>query len=323
MLSYSIAIRTLGLGGDKFLKEMESISRQTIQPQKILVYIADGYTIPKTPFGSEIYIYVKKGMVSQRLLDYDDIDSDVIFMLDDDVELEQDSAEKMLRAMEEHGADCVGAETFLTHKLPLLKKIEIAMTGWVFPAFKPKWAFHINKDAAFSYNNNPTEAFYWSQSCPGPAFMIKKSVYQTIRLQDEIWLDSLGFAYGDDMLETYKVYVNGFRLGVLYDSGCKHLDAGTSSNDFRKGEKRLFIKAKAILAIWWRAILSPMDSTIARLYTFLIFLSKCLWITSGLAIYSIFKLSLSPVQTYIQGLISGWKFVHSPEFRNLPPYRVA
>ena len=40
---YSIAIRTLGTSGDKFVRELESIKRQTLQPERVIVYIAEGY----------------------------------------------------------------------------------------------------------------------------------------------------------------------------------------------------------------------------------------------------------------------------------------
>ena len=37
--SYSIAIRTLGKGGEKYKQELESICHQSIQPDKVIVYI--------------------------------------------------------------------------------------------------------------------------------------------------------------------------------------------------------------------------------------------------------------------------------------------
>ena len=87
VLTYSIAIRTLGTSGDKFIKELRSIVSQTVQPEKVVVYIAEGYSRPEVTVGKEEYVWVKKGMMTQRALPYDEISSDCILMLDDDVRL--------------------------------------------------------------------------------------------------------------------------------------------------------------------------------------------------------------------------------------------
>ena len=91
--TYSIAIRTLGTAGEKFRKELESLCAQTVRPERVVVYIAEGYEGPKFTVGSEEYVWVPKGMMSQRVLPYDEITSDCILMLDDDVLLAPDSAE--------------------------------------------------------------------------------------------------------------------------------------------------------------------------------------------------------------------------------------
>ena len=143
MLSYSIAIRTLGTAGAKYLEELRSITRQTIQPEKVVVYIADGYERPKEQIGREEYVWVKKGMMAQRALQYNEISSDCILLMDDDVLLAPDSAERLLHAMEDQSADCVGADTFKNQDLPIAGKIYAAVTSLVFPreykAFERAW----------------------------------------------------------------------------------------------------------------------------------------------------------------------------------------
>ena len=74
IMEYIVVIRTLGTAGDKYQQLLDSLNKQTIQPSKILVYIAEGYSIPKETIGKEQYIYVKKGMVAQRALPYDEVD---------------------------------------------------------------------------------------------------------------------------------------------------------------------------------------------------------------------------------------------------------
>ena len=40
-MNYTAVIRTLGKAGEKYQTLLESLDRQTIQPSKILVYIAE------------------------------------------------------------------------------------------------------------------------------------------------------------------------------------------------------------------------------------------------------------------------------------------
>lgn len=56
-INYTAVIRTLGIAGDKYQTLLDSLNKQTIQPSKILVYIAEGYSIPKETIGKEQYIY--------------------------------------------------------------------------------------------------------------------------------------------------------------------------------------------------------------------------------------------------------------------------
>ena len=80
----------------------------------------------------------------------------------------------------------------------------------------------------------------------------RKEALIKIHLEDELWLDKLGFAYGYDQLETYKLHANSGRLGVLYDTGITNLDAQSSSGAFRKGAEYFFVRTKAMFMVWWR-----------------------------------------------------------------------
>lgn len=314
MLSYSIAIRTLGTAGEMFRRELESISIQTVQPEKVVVFIAEGYSRPDFTIGKEEYVWVRKGMIAQRALRYDEISSDCILMLDDDVELAPNSAEMLLRALEENDAGCVGADVFQNQSLPFMIKIYAALINLVFPHCSSKWAFKVHPNGSFSYNNRPSKAFYWSQSCGGPAMLWRKSAYDRIHLEDERWLDSLGFAYGDDALETYKLHRNGGRLGVLYDSGIQNLDAGTSSTAFRKSPERIYIRTKASFMIWWRSIYrNGKDTSWSRFLAATAFGVKTIWLVPAMCV-------TGKVGSYFRGLRDGWKAVHTAEFQTLPPY---
>lgn len=321
MLTYSIAIRTLGTAGEKFREELLSITRQTIQPERVIVYIAEGYPRPEFTVGREEYVWVKKGMVAQRVLPYDEIESDVILMLDDDVRLSPDSAEKMLAAMEQYGADCVGADTFKNQDMSFAAKFRSAVANLVFPHWSNKWAFKIRRNGSFLYNNNPKREFYWSQSCAGPASMWRKSVYGQLQLEEELWLDRLPFAYGEDVVIFYKLYKAGFRLGILYDAGCDHLDGGASSIAFRKSSQWVHTRTMASFIIWWRVIYrTTKECSADRIYTAICFTLKCLWLLGLMSGLSVIMLSPKYIASYIKGLTDGWRYVHSCEFKALRDY---
>lgn len=312
--SYSIAIRTLGTAGEKFRRELESIRLQTVQPERVMVYIAEGYARPEFTVGREEYVWVKKGMVAQRALPYDEIESDCILMLDDDVLLSPDSAERMLKALEENDADCVGADVFQNHKMRFRKKIYAALTNMVFPHWSGKWAFRIHRNGSFSYNNHPSKSFYWSQSCGGPAMLWRKNALTRVHLKDEKWLDALGFAYGDDALETYKLCCNGGQLGMLYDSGIENLDAGSSSAAFKKSPERIYVRTKASFMIWWRSIYrNGKDTAWSRALAAIAFGVKTIWLIPAMCV-------VGKIGSYFRGLRDGWKAVHAPEFKAMPPY---
>ena len=313
-LSYSIAIRTLGTAGEKFRQELKSIRLQTVQPERVVIYIAEGYSRPDFTVGDEEYVWIRKGMMAQRILPYSEIKSPCILLLDDDVLLAPDSAERMLKALSENDADCVGADVFQNHKMGFGKKVFAAITNMVFPHWSRKWAFKIHRNGSFSYHNCPSKSFYWSQSCGGPAMMWRKDAYERIHLADEKWLDSLGFAYGDDALETYKLYQNGGRLGVLFDSGIQNLDAGSSSAAFRNSPERIYIRTKASFMIWWRSIYrNGKDTAWSRFLAAVAFGFKTIWLIPAMCVSG-------KIGSYFRGLRDGCKSVHTAEFQALPPY---
>ena len=285
------------------------------------MYIAEGYPRPEFTVGKEEYVWVNKGMMSQRVLKYDDVISDCIMMLDDDVQLSPDSAERMLRAMDEYGADAVGADVFRNHKMSFLVKVYAGIVNMVFPHWSRKWAFKVHRNGSFSYNDSPSKPFYWSQSCGGPVVMFRKGSFLKFQPESELWLESLGFPYGEDQLESYKFFLNGGRLGVLYDAGVANLNAKSSSGAFRKSAEHIYVRTKASFMIWYRSIYRNGKDTVAsRIAASLAFGFKAFWLTFVMCGAAVVKWDFRFISTYSKGLKDGWKAIHSPEFKSLPPY---
>ena len=316
-LTYSVAIRTLGTNPEVLRRELESIAGQTLLPEKVIVFIANGYVKPDYQVGKEEYVWVKKGMMAQRLLDYDEIDSDVILMMDDDVELASNSAERMLSAMEESNADCVAADTFKNQEMTVNQKLMAWVTNGVYSRCDDGWAFRISRNGSFSYNATPKVQFCLTESFAGPCWMVKKSALKDVRLKDELWLDKIGFPYGEDALEAYKFFINGYKCGVLYDSGVKNLDAKTSSGAYHQTERKFYTRSYGMLTTWWRMIYMNQDK---RWLSAFMFGLKAGWQLYLHILLGIVKINMRIPYNYIQGLREGWTFVHSDEYRAIPPY---
>ena len=232
-LTYSIAIRTLGTGGEKYRMLLESITHQSLPPERVLVYIAEGYVIPDFRVGKEEYVVVPKGMARQRILPYDEISSDCILLLDDDVRLGETAAERLLKTLTEHQADCVGADTFRNQDMSWKQKVAAFLLGGVYPHSNEHWAFCVLPTGAFSYNKKPQPRFYLSESCAGPASLWRKESFLALHLEDELWLEELGFPYGEDLVTFHKLAINGFRLGIDYGGQDFEWQLQTSAQSLR------------------------------------------------------------------------------------------
>lgn len=309
--SYSIAIRTLGKGGDKYRRELESIVRQTIQPEKVVVYIAEGYDVPQYRIGKEEYVAVPKGMVAQRALDYHEIGSEYMLLLDDDVFLPDDGVETLARELLGSNGDVIAADVFKAQNNSWKGVVRDYVSSMFYPEHSDVWAFRVLRNASCTYNRRPEPRAYLSQTAGGPASLWKKSTMLTIRYADELWLDRMGFAWGDDQLMFYKVFRNGFKLMVSYDSGIEHLDAKSASTSFSKSSDRLYKRAMAQYLLWYRSCYSPStNSSFERRRCRLNFALKE---GEGFLVhvaYAMLKRQPSALRAYVKGLRDGRRYAH-------------
>ena len=209
MFSYSVAIRTLGKAGDKYLKTLLSVSDQTIPPTSINVYIPFGYDLPKETIGKEKYYKCNKGMIAQRALSYEEIDDEWILFLVDDMYLPADYIERAIDFILKSDADVITANVYPNHKASIINKLIFA-TQSVFPFYSKKWGFKVTLSGKYVYNN-PKSDFLLAQTGSGSCILCRKDIFLSIHFEDEIWMDKLGYALGDDQLMNYKIYRGGGR----------------------------------------------------------------------------------------------------------------
>lgn len=317
--SYCVAIRTLGTAGEKYLSTLKSAQSQTIPPKKILVYIAEGYDLPKETIGIEQYIYVKKGMVAQRALPYNEVDTEYLLLLDDDLSFPPDMVEKLYNGLCEYNADCISPNTFPNHKMTLFQKLLAAWNVFTLPMYSKKWAFRIRRNASYSYNNHPTKDIYLSQSAAGPCLLCKKSAYQEIHFEDELFLDMFKYPLGEDLLFSNKIFKNGYKLLVHYNTGIQHLSAKSGHN--RKQKEKDISAGEIDYLLWHRACYNlKTNTTWDKILCFWSFFLKIFIKFSFLLTGKTLKGKPTESFYYVKGLLQGKQFTQSTEYKKIPNF---
>ena len=318
-MDYSVVIRTLGRAGDLYIKTLDCINSQTILPYAIIVYIAEGYPIPNETIGIEEYHYVPKGMVAQRALQYDEVQTEYCLFLDDDVYLPPDAVEKMYRELLRHDAQVISPCTFNNHEMTMKAKLIKTLTGKeVCRIWKDKWAFKVLRTAGFSYNNNPTKPVYESQSNAGPCFFCRKEDFLKISFQEELWLDKAPYAIPEDQVMFYKMYKKGLKILTTFDSGIVHLDAGSTikySPD--RISKIIFSEYRNKLIFWHRFIFLPESNFILRAWS-LLCISYVYGIQSIKSLVKILTGKAVEAKAFWKGWLSGISYIKSNEYKSLP-----
>ena len=315
---YCAAIRTLGTAGEKYQTLLNSLNQQTMKPKKILVYIPYGYNLPKETIGWEEYVRCPKGMVTQRSLPFDEIDTEYILFCDDDISLVPSSVESLFQGLVDNDGDCISPNTFPVERLSVGGKLKKAIAGYAFPRWNDGWAFRIMRNSGYTYNNNPKSDVLPTESAAGPCMLIKKKSYLSIHYDDERWIERFGYALGDDLLFYYKLFFMGMRVLIHYNSGIVHLDAGTSSKNLPENWIR---KNMALQVIIPHRICYQINRSIIGKW--LCILSCLVKFCEQIAFTSLKNIIVERKCTLgdsIKGLKEGYQFVHSEEYKKIPRF---
>ena len=311
---YSAVIRTLGIAGEKYQKLLNSLNCQTIKPKQILVYIAEGYSIPKETIGYEQYIYVKKGMVSQRALSYDEVDSEYILFLDDDLCFPSDTVERMFALLHENNADVISPDIYPNAKRPFFHEMLMTLSGRMRARRNDSyWGYKVMRNSGYSYNKYPSKEVYWSQTNAGACFLCSKKVFLSIQFSEELWMDSQKYALGDDQVMFYKMYLYGYRILTWYRHGFVHLDGGNNMEESKK--KKLIYSDFFFKTVFWhryiympdKSLFGKMLSVFCILYTFIFALSV-----------SFLKFDFEIMKLKYKAINSAVFFIRSNEYKSIP-----
>lgn len=313
-MQYTAVIRTLGTAGAKYQKLLDSLVSQTLPPEEILVYIAEGYQIPSETVGIEKYIFVKKGMVAQRALRYDEVRTEYILFLDDDVYLPADSVRLLFDIMNKYSSDVISPDVFHNSERSFSQRFMMSVSGRMRARYNDKnWGYKVMRTAGYSYNINPVKDAYWSQTNAGPCFLCSKKSFRSIRFEEELWLDRQKYAMGDDQVMFYKMYKSNLKQLTAFTTGIVHLDAGTNRKP--ENEKSLIYADFIYKTIFWhRFIYLPEKSVMMRLVDIL-----SIGYAFGFAlVISLIKCRFDIFRIKLDAMKEGCKFLKSEEYRKLP-----
>lgn len=309
-MEYTVVIRTLGTAGEYYQQTLNSLLEQTIKPQAIIVYIAEGYAIPKETIGIEQYVYVKKGMVAQRALPYDEVNNEYMLFLDDDVYLPSNGLETLYHEMMEHNAQVISPCVFLNHQVSWKSKIVQSVMGKeVARLWNNRWGYRVLRTGGFSYNNNPTKPVYESTTNAGPCFFCKKSDFLKIRYEEELWLDETPYALPEDQVMFYKMHLCGLKILTSFDSGIVHLDAGStmqSSND--KILKVIYSEYRNKIIFWYKYIYKHETNMFLKFWC-IGCLGYMLIVQYFLSILKLLKGKKDEVKAFRKGVKDGMEYI--------------
>lgn len=316
---YCVAIRTLGTAGEKYQTLLDSLVAQTLPPKKILVYIPHGYPAPKETVGIEKLVRCEKGMVTQRSLPFVEVDTDYILFCDDDVLLQKDSLEKLYYSLEQYDGDCVAAQVFHNIDDSFFHIFKSFVHSHTLPHNNSRWFSIIRNDGAYSFLRKPITDVMETQSAPFPCFLCKKEVFQSIHFEDERWLDDFKYASRDDQLFFYKMYIMGYKILIHLNSGIVHLDAKSTKRPDHA--LKYFMQKKIGFIIWYRTIYRiAHNSNVEKIKAVISFSKRLLLDFIFLPLEVFYYRQPRYFFDFFRSIWSGYVYVHSEEYKKIPPY---
>lgn len=318
--NYSIVIRTLGTGGDKYQQLLDSIKSQTLQPKHVLVFIAEGYQLPPEQLGTEEFIYTRKGMWHQRVygLDYAANlgDSDYILALDDDISFAPDFAEKSLAWMDANGCDVLAPDLApcSTKSMFSPKNIFYAILGTRVENHFQKWRVKVMDTGGFMANTKLNGDANPTQSAQFTAFWINSNKVKFLRLEDEYWLEGTKYALPDDQVFFYKCHLMGLKQFIHEKYTIVHLDHGSS--DPNRTILGNYADGRNFLIFWHRFLYLPADAN-RKVWLIICHSYRVVMHFLYLFIRGIIKRNFKPLKAYREGIADALRYIKTNEYKNL------
>lgn len=319
---YSVAIRTLGTAGEKYVKLLNSIKNSNHQPKNIYVVLPEGYDPPDYKLGNEIFLYSKKGMVAQRLKALDFIDTEYTLFCDDDVEFEPDFVEKLLDPLVNGDYSCSAGPLLDFFPPKSFKYIIASLLGGACLMIRDKKDTYVRilSTGGWSYNRNIETNYhriYNTRSLPGTCFMANTKAIKSLNLENELWCEKTGYAAFEDRIMIYKFGLYNYKVCVVSDAAYIHNDGKTSTKTLKL--EPIYAGSFNHYVFWHRFLYSQCESSLKKIWlkiciNYYIIMSK---IYNGLpAIINVSNKEKAVASS--KGFKDAKKYVKSEEYLSLP-----
>lgn len=271
--NYSVVIRTLGQGGAKYEALINSINRQTILPQEVVVVIPDGYSMLEIHAVNERVVYSEKGMVTQRIVGIEEARNEYLLVCDDDLEFECDFVERAARLFQCHRKIDAISPSNMSVPTPIWTKDQIIgiINGISYISFFSKYAHSIGLTGASGHNYRiyrSEKGVYPTQSANFQCFFIKRQAALDVKMDEELWLQKYGYAWPDDQIFFYKAFLKGIKTIYVPSLKYVHLDAGvgkvTSRNRNDYALRNYFIGCRNYTIFWYRFIYTQQKHVFSK-----------------------------------------------------------
>ncbi len=297
--SYSVVIRTLGNTGPKYKDLLQSIKKQTIQPEEIIVAIPDGYQLDYQ-LGIERIIRCKKGMISQRAAGIQAAKSDYILVVDDDLEFSETMVSELYEYLINNDLDvCFPMEgipseserqnRIMTFSWPIFTRIRSAFTGQMFISnTESEFLDVITVTAGHKVyvKNKHLDKCYYCQTGNFQCHFMKTQMAKDLHFENETWLEEgsiSNYSSFDDPAYYYGLYLRGAKCAYSLRTRYRHLDAGAGRPAKSKLEEkriRYYTMAKNRTIFWYKYLWKPANT-----------LNRKLWVLAG-GLYGTFNYTL-------------------------------
>lgn len=300
---YSICIRTLGTSADRFESLLKSIEGLTVPPDEIIVVLPHGYPAPPELRGNELVVYSSKGMLAQRIKGIGSAGNEHVLLLDDDVEFEPETMNKLMLAMAKYGADIV--YPINRTLLPTPDKSWLRFITIQAIARKNQDVFiHMLPTGGYSYLYQDPLTPLPSESCPGMLLLAKRSALLAINLNEDMWVDSSPYGFRDDAILSYKAHLAGYRIFAVPDVLTRHLCGST-----RLDSKRAVYSAYSVgcnsFVFWKKYILTRRNTVCNKLISVALFVWAVICLSLLYLANSVRNRNLTIFFAYVNGNLCG------------------
>ncbi|MBV7440786.1 hypothetical protein KRX57_05080 [Weeksellaceae bacterium TAE3-ERU29] len=330
--NYSVIIRTLGTAGQKYEKLLESLIKQTIKPTEILVVLPKGYKKPKEQIGIEKFIFSEKGMVQQRIMGIKKSNTDFLLIVDDDVKFGESFVENLFITKQKYNADCICPKMIektennfsLRNRFKsFLANLIMAFTGGAYRSKKKsKYKIKICSTGGFIVNTRESnESTIYTQSYNGACFFINRSSAIRLKYEEELWLDNVKYAWPDDQVFFYKLFLQGNKIIYNKSLSYYHLDAGASltGNNLSKKINQTFSISCNSTIFWHRFIYLPEKNKLKRVWK----ISCLIYRIINTTLFTLFRNAFSKtnrkiISAHIKGYIQAYIYISSNRYKDIP-----